>query len=277
MAVLYSGTGREFTIHTSQQENAMIGIDVHYGRTDGAGYYLIRIPKYTIDGKRLMPRVAITSADGSLTGAKCSALDYAKRENTVFVLNAGLFNTATLLPQGQTIVAGISYTDSPMTDDMGTAISDAECYPLCIDGNGDLSAPYDRSVSTAAMIGDGVKYAVTGWGQLMGTFVQSGTDKFNEIVHPGNYIRQCIGQYDNGDYMVCTVDAGRNGIAANDAGMTYAALAELLAAQGVKFAYALDGGGSTETVIGKRQINPVYEGTSGRKIPTVIRFDVVEA
>lgn len=277
MALFYSGTGREITVLTAQRENAIAGIDVDYGRVDGAGYYLIRIPKFTIDGKRLMPKVAMTSADGSLTGTKCSALDYAKREDTVFVLNAGLFNTASLLPQGQTVVAGASVTDSPMTDDMGTAISDAECYPLCIDEKGDLSAPYGRSVTTAAMVADGVQYAVTGWGQLIGDFVQSGTDTFNEIVHPGKYIRQCIGQYDNGDYMVCTVDAARSGIAANDAGMTYDTLAELLIAKGVKFAYALDGGGSTGTVIGKRQINPIYEGTSGRKIPTVIRFDVVDA
>lgn len=277
MAVLYSGMGTELTIQTAQRENAIASMDVQYGRAEGACYCLIRIPKYTIDGKRLMPRVAVTSEDGSLTGAKCSALEYAKRENTVFVLNAGLFNTTTLLPQGQTIVDGISVTDTPMTDDMGTAISDAECYPLCIDKNGDLSAPYGRSVSAATMISEGVKYAVTGWGQLLGNFAQSGTDKFNEIVHPGKYIRQCIGQYDNGDYMVCTVDAARNGMAANDAGMTYDGLAALLMDKGVKFAYALDGGGSTETVLGMRQINPVYEGDSGRVVSTVIRFDVVDA
>lgn len=277
MAVLYSGNGKAFTIQTAQRENAIASMDVEYGRTDGAGYYLIRIPKYTIDGKRLMPKVAVTSADGSVDGSKVSALSYARRENTVFVINGGLFNTSTLLPQGQTVVDGISVTNTPMTDDMGAAISDAECYPLCIDENGDLSAPYGRSISTATMIADGVRYAVTGWGQLLGDFLPSDTSKFNEIVHVGNYIRQCIGQYDNGDYMVCTVDCSRNGMAANDAGMSYDTLTALLMDKGVKFAYALDGGGSTETVLGMRQINPIYEGDSGRAVPTVIRFDVVDA
>jgi len=58
--------------------------------------------------------------------------------------------------------------------------------------------------------------------------------------------------------------------------MTYDQLADLLIAKGVKFAYSLDGGGSAETVIGNRQINPIFEGVSGRKVPTVIYFEVVE-
>ena len=271
MAVLYDGMGTRVFMPLEDRDSAIAAISMEYGRTGGTSYYLIRIPRYTLSGKEILPKVALTAGDG---GSPLSALNYARRENTVFVLNAGLFNTGTLQPQGQTIVDGVSVTNSPMTDDMGTAISDAECYPLCIDKNGGLSSPYPRSVDTANMIADGVQYAVTGWGQLLDNFLQCGTDKFNEIVHAGKYIRQCIGQYENGDYMVCTVDMARNGAAQNDGGMTYAELANLLMARGVKYAYALDGGGSCETVIGNRQINPIYEGETGRKVPTVIRFDV---
>lgn len=276
MAVLHTGLGKTLQIYIPKNESAIASVNIEYGRAEGACYCLIRIPKTTADGAKLRPRVALTSADGSLGGKKCSALDFARRENTVFTMNAGLFNTSTLLPQGQTLISGSIVTNSPMTDDMGAAISAAECYPLCIDQNGDLSAPYGRTVTAEQMIAEGVVHAVTGWGQLIGNFAKSGTDKFNEIVHPGKYIRQVIGQYDNGDYLVCTVDASRNGKAANDAGMTYDSLAALLVAKGVKFAYSLDGGGSAETVMGARQINPVYEGTSGRSVPTVICFDVVD-
>lgn len=268
MVSLFNGQGGSIT----EKGNAIASIQIEYGRCEGSGYYLIRIPKYSVDGKRITPRVALTAGED---GTPVSALTYAQRENTVFAMNAGLFNTSTMQPQGQTIVGGVSVTNSPMTDDMGTAISDTECYPLCIDGEGDLSSPYARSVDTADMIADGIVYAVTGWGQLLDSFAQTGTDKFSEIVHAGNYIRQCIGQYDNGDYMVCTVDMARSSVAANDSGMTYDTLAALLIARGVKFAYALDGGGSCETIIGKRQINPIYEGTAGRAVPTVIRFDVL--
>lgn len=267
MMTLYHGKGGCL----SDNANAMASIHLEYGRYGGTGYYLIRIPRYSVDGKRIVPKVALTAGED---GTPVSALTYAARENTVFVMNAGLFNTSTMVPQGQTVIGGESVTNSPMTDDMGTAISDAECYPLCIDAQGNLSSSYGSSVDTADMISDGVKYAVTGWGQILDNYAKAATDKFNEIVHSGKYIRQCIGQYNNGDYMVCTVDMARNGLAENDGGMTYDTLAALLISKGVKYAYSLDGGGSCETVIGKRQINPIYEGTAGRAVPTVIRFDV---
>ena len=276
MTILHTGFGKQMYIHNSLRESALASIHLEYGRANDTCYCLIRIPKFTVDGKPILPRVALTSADGSLNGKKCSALDYARRENPIFTLNAGLFNTSTMVPKGQTIISGVPITDTPMTDDMGAAISDAECYPLCIDKNGDLSAPYGRTVTAGQMIAGGVVSAVTGWGQLIANFSQCPVNKFNEIVHPGKYIRQVIGQYDNGDYLVCTVDASRNGKAANDAGMTYDSLAALLMARGVKFAYSLDGGGSAETVLGLRQINPIYEGSAGRAVPTVIRFDVVD-
>lgn len=273
MSMLYHGDGTRISLEEYRQQAAVGSISIEYGRTAGADYYLIRIPRYTVDGRRFRPRVALTSADGTVSGSKVSALTFAQRENTVFALNAGLFNTSTMEPQGQTIIAGVSMTNSPMTDDMGTAISDDECYPLCIDENGDLSAPYERSVDTADMIADGVEYAVTGWGQFIEDFAMCDSSKYDEIVHAGTYIRQCIGQFDNGDYFVCTVNKGRNGIAENDEGMTYDTLAELLISRGVKFAYSLDGGGSCETVLGQRQVNPIYEGTAGRSVPTVIYFD----
>lgn len=276
MAKLYYGNGKEISIGEIERLKAIASISIEYGRANDASYYLIRIPKYDISGKRITPKVAITSADGNVDGSKVSALTYAQRENTIFTLNAGLFNTSTMQPQGQTIINGVSMTNSPMTDDMGSPISDDECYPLCIDSNGDLSAPYERNVDTATMIADGVKYAVTAWGQFIENFAKCDSSKYDEIVHAGTYIRQCIGQYDNGDYFVCTVNKCRDGIATNDEGMTYDALADLLISKGVKFAYSLDGGGSCETVVGQRQINPIYEGAAGRAVPTVIYFKVGE-
>jgi len=273
MAKLYNGQGAQLSLEELRHQQALASIGIEYGREDGADFYFIRIPRFAVDGRQFRPRVALTSADGSVTGGKISALNFAKREKPVFTLNAGLFNTSTMVPQGQTIVAGVSMTNSPMVDDMGSPISEDECYPLCIDKNGNLSAPYERSVDTAQMIADGVQYAVTGWGQFIEDFAKCDSSKYNEIVHAGTYIRQCIGQFDNGDYFVCTVNKGRNGIAMNDGGMTYDQLADLLIARGVKFAYSLDGGGSCETVLGLRQVNPVYEGSAGRAVPTVIRFD----
>lgn len=255
------------------KNNAINSINIEYGRTNGASYVLARIPKICNNGNALRPKVRLTSEDGTLTGTKISALKYAQNNDTIFTVNAGLFDMSAMTPLGQTIIDGVSLTNTPMTDDNGTAISDVECYPLCIDANGDLSAPYARSVDTADMIADGIVHAVTGWGKIVDNFVACSDTVENEIVHAGTYIRQCIGQYQNGDYFICTVDMSRNTIE-NEAGITYADLAELLISKGVKFAYSLDGGGSAETVIEKRQINPIYEGTIGRAVPTVIVFDL---
>ncbi len=246
---------------------------VERGRVDGASYNFLRIPYISNGGHAIRPRLALTSADGSLSGAKRSPLQYARDNEKDITINAGLFNVTTNQPVGQTIVGGVSMVDTPMADDNGAPISATECYPLCIDGAGMLSAPYARSVSTADMIADGIVQAITGWGKLVEDFAVCAADIEAETVHPGKYIRQCIGQFQNGDYCVLTVDQSR-GTVLNEAGLTYEQCAQLLVDKGVKFAYSLDGGGSAATVLGKRQLNPIYEGTTGRAVPTVITFEI---
>lgn len=255
--------------------NAMSSINIEFGRKKGASYVFVKIPKVLNDGKEVLPKVALTSSDGSIDGGKVSPLNYAKQNNTVFVINAGLFNMSNLQPVGQTIIDGITVVAEPMESDNGIAISDGECYPLCIDATGVLSAPYDRDIATDTMLSDGVVYAITGWGKLVEEFEICKEDIDAEIVHQGLYIRQSIGQYENGDYCVCTVEQSRNSVH-NEAGLTYTDLAEIFIDKGVKFAYSLDGGGSSGTVIGKRQLNRIYDGTTGRPVPTVIYFDIQE-
>lgn len=251
-------------------------IIVEYGRKSGASYVFVRIPKTTNSGATVKPRVAVTATGNTLLeklgGAKVSPLVFAERENTAFLVNAGLFNVTTMYPVGQLIVDGETWANEPMESDNGVPISATECYPLCIDADGNLSAPYSRDVSSYTMIADGVRNAVVGWGKLVEDFEICADDIAAEIVHPGKYIQQSIGQFENGDYCVCTVEQSRGSVH-NEAGLTYTELAEILVEKGVKFAYSLDGGGSAATVIGKRQLNRIYEGTKGRTVPTVIYFD----
>lgn len=264
---------REDVLNTEFNYNAVNSIGVEYGRKNGASYVFVRIPKTTNDGKTFFPRVALTSLDGTMDGAKSSPLTFARRNNTAFVVNAGLFNMTTVKPVGQTIIDGVSVSNTPMADDNGVPISDTECYPLCIGSDGTLSASYDRYVDTATMIAGGVVGAVTGWGKLVEGFEICKDDIAAEIVHPGDYIQQAIGQFENGDYCVCTAEQSRGSVN-NEAGLTYTEMAEIFVDKGVKFAYSLDGGGSAATVIGKRQLNRIYEGITGRAVPTVIYFDV---
>ena len=233
------------------------------------GCKIVTIPATLSDGTNIEPKVTLTASTLGGSDMK-SALEYATDNKMAVVMNAGLFNTSTKVPKGQTIINGTSITNSPMTDDMGTAISDEECYPLCIGSSGKLSAPYTRSVDTSTMIADGVKYAVTGWC----TLIENGAAKYSDFntvekVHKNSYSRQVIGQYEDGDYFILTTTS------ADKSGMTYAAINEILLAlsKKVRFAYSLDGGGSAETVVDRSQINTIYEGTYGRKVPTLIYFD----
>lgn len=252
----------------------MNSITLEFNRTEGACYQLVRIPMTTNDGRKVRPVVRLTSADGSLDGEKCSTLNYAKREKTAFAMNAGLFDVSTAKPLGQTIIDGVSIVNTPHPQGANNeTISETECYPLCIDADGWLSAPYAKDVDTATMISDGVVQATTGWVKLVENHEITADEIATEIVHPGPYVQNVIGQFDNGDYIVCSVSRrGYNNSAPNDNGLTYTQVAQILVDKGVKFAYALDGGGSAQTVLGMRHINPIYEGTAGRAIPSVIVF-----
>ena len=254
--------------------NILNSVNVEYNRKYGASYVFVRIPKVTSFNKKLVPKIRLTSENGAVNGAKRSALSYSIANSSIVVINAGLFNTKTMTPQGQTIIDGKSITNLIMQDDMGSPIHEKECYPLCIDSNGDLSAPYYRTeADTAKLIAAGVVQCVTGWGKIIDNFQPCSDTVDNEIVHTGKYIRQSIGQFQNGDYFVCTVDMSR-GTIKNEAGISYTDMAQLLVDKGVKFAYSLDGGGSAETVVGTKQISPIYEGNSGRAVPTVITFEI---
>jgi hypothetical protein len=258
----------------NRRSDLMQSISIEFNRAQGASYQLIRIPAVTNDGRTVRPVVRLTSEDGSLNGTKRPVLTYARSENTAFAVNAGLFNVTTLAPAGQTIIDGVSVTNTPMTDDNGVPISETQCYPLCIDKNGILSAPYDRNVDTATMIADGVVQACTGWVTLVDNYAIDADEIATEIVHPQPYVQNVIGQFDNGDYILCMVaNKGYGTSAPNDNGLTYTQVAQILVDKGVKFAYALDGGGSAQAVIGKRLITPVYEGTVGRAVPAVLVFE----
>ena len=275
MSKLYNANGIEI-FNDGGKTNAIASISIEYGRVSGASYCFARIPRYTIDGKRIKAKAALTSEDGSLTGGKVSALTFAKRENAIFTVNASLFNMTTVVPIGQTIIHGVVLTDDDPKVSFTDEISELECYPLCIDENGDLSSNYAQCPDTSQMIADGVVYAITAWGELINNFVKYDVGKFNEVCNKNKLIPiQVIGQYQNGDYFVFTSDGAR-GSWKNEPGTTYDNVADFLISKGVQYAYLLDGGGSTETVIGNRQINPIYEETAGRSVPTVIYFEVVE-
>lgn len=233
-------------------------ITLDFGVYKNAQYYLIRVAKTRRDGSVQYPFVIAPNGSG---GATQSALQYAQTGKYRMIINAGLFNNAAGQdkdPVGKTIQNGVSVTDKGTT------------YPtLTIDSNGNLASA-DGSTDTATLIANGVVSAVAGFGTIIEDYEAIPIESYAK---PENWDsdsqRQVVGQFGNGDYGFLTVE-GRN--FDNSTSLTVGELEELCQKYNFKFAFNLDGGGSTETVIGKKQLNIVYEGTYGRVCPTYIVF-----
>ena len=234
---------------------------VERGVYKGVQYYFIRINKKKYDGGSQYPFVI---APGGMAAASQSALDYALGHNYPIVINAGVFDmtqgSMTLKPVGQLIVNGeVLNNTARWSWDV-----------LLIDENGDLSsAPYTTDAETLS----GIVSACVGVG---GTLVENYIGRTEETwSHPQGWDsdsqRMIIGQFGNGDYaIICSEGRGYDN---TNPGWNIPDAIAFCESINLKFAYNLDGGGSTELVVGKKQLNTIYEGTYGRVVPTYIVFN----
>jgi len=181
----------------------------------------------------------------------------------VMALNAGIFNTSNGYADGMLIMNGTVYQDSPST-------THSNCKPLWIDQNGDLHSA-DYNVTASELLSQGCVSAVCGFMPIIVDYVPVPSSEWNNVSHYNdNAQRQIIGQFGNGDYAIVTCE-GRS--YQNSDGWTIAEAQKICQEIGLKFAYNLDGGGSTETMIGLKHINTIYDGTYGRQVPTFIVFN----
>jgi exopolysaccharide biosynthesis protein len=179
-------------------------------------------------------------------------------------INAGVFNTDDNSCIGVVISDGVVVTDH--VDHMYSGSADV----LGINASGDL-ASYAYEMTTAEMLAAGVVGAVSGKNTLITNYAKYDLDLAGELLgdtslctakHP----RTAIGQYKNGDYMVFTC-GGRE---TNQAGMTCAEMQDIFVAEGLKYAYNLDGGGSCNMMFFKKELAPY---TEGRADPSYIVFN----
>ncbi len=193
------------------------------------------------------------------------------------VINSGTFQepygadvTLTGVPCGTVIQNGVVLRQG--ASDSDTEWVRTHQLVMTINNAGELGyAAFDADASQ--LVSNGVISAVTGFVPIILNFINA------ESVDPTiPYISgrtvdtqaQVLGQYGNGDYAIITA-AGRG-----DQGggfFTAAQLQALCISLGLKYAFLLDGGGSTQTVIGHKQINTVYDNTYGRRVPTYIVFN----
>lgn len=238
-------------------------IDYAYDADTKANYTVIRIYKNKLDGSKQYPFAVVPD----INGVTYSALDlmntFADSTGYLLAINAGLAHVNTKAIDGIAIQNGVVINNAP-------AVYHAGAMPLTIDSNGNLSyASADADASD--LVSAGVVSALCGFCPIIVDYTPVDPPAVSNVSHfTSNAQRQIIGQFSNGDYAIITCEGrGYN----NSDGWTIAEAQAVCKKIGLKFAYNLDGGGSTETVLGKKQINMVYEGTTGRKVKSFIVFN----
>lgn len=235
-------------------------VDYAYDADTGAYYTVIRIYKQKLDGSYQYPFVYAPNGAGA--GNK-STYDMAVNDGWILAINSGVFDTSTRKPDGIVIQNGVVIQNAPTA-------THSKCKPLTIDANGNLSyAEYDADASK--LVQNGIVSAVCGFIPIIVDYGKVPETEWNSVTHyTQNAQRQIIGQWGNGDYAIITCE-GRS--FHNSDGWTIAEAQNICVKHGLKFAYNLDGGGSTETMLGKKHINTIYENTTGRIVPTFIVFN----
>lgn len=228
---------------------------IERGYYNGTQYTLINVPKVRSDGKKQFPFVRQPTSTGTL-----SAYDLAVKEGWLLTINGNV-------GQGMVIQNSICIVDE-------SAQYHAGALPLYIDNNGDLGyLETDTAGKSAEYISRGIVSVLCGFFPLVVDYEIFPTP---EVAHTidiptwANAQRQIIGQYSNGDYAIITGE-GRN--YANSLGLSIEDAQNLCKSLNLKFAYNCDGGGSTQTVIGQKNINAVYDAPTGRKIEAYIVFN----
>jgi exopolysaccharide biosynthesis protein len=145
---------------------------------------------------------------------------------------------------------------------------------LTIDSNGDLGylSYTDTAGKAQSLIANGIVSAVCGFFPLIDNYEKCTIPDVAGTDVPGwaNAQRQIVGQYENGDYCIITGE-GRD--FASSVGFSIERAQDICKRLGLRFAYNCDGGGSTQTVLGTKNINHVYETPTGRKVKSYIVFN----
>lgn len=240
--------------------NNNIDVDYEFDSATNANYTVIRIYQTKQDGTKQYPFVRVPST----TSVPYTALDLARTEEWLLTINCGLGMASQGIPvDGIAIENGVLLHDSPAEYHIGS-------IPLTIDGNGNLSYT-ETDPSGETLIANGIVSAIMGFCPIIVDYAPVDPPTVEHVSHfTQNAQRQIIGQFGNGDYAIITCE-GRN--FDHSDGWTIAEAQTICQKIGLKFAYNCDGGGSTETVLGKKQINTIYENQTGRKIPSFIVFN----
>ena len=226
-------------------------------------YYVVDIPQTRSNGDKQYPFVYCPNGNN---GGTMSTLTMMQISGFYFGMNGGYFDnneTGSKKPYGVTIQNSVLIRDD--------TLQFRNNYTLTIDDEGKLGYmdTFNSGITAQDVVNSGAVSAILGLIPLVVNGQASGVES-SWWSSTERAQRQIIGQYSNGDYCIITCE-GRN--YDNSSGFTVTEAQNLCISMGLDFAMMVDGGGSTETVIGTEQINTIYEETQGRVVPTYIVFN----
>lgn len=253
---LYDYAGNPVKIDSSFENIKSNMLLLHeYDSESDTRYTVIRVFKQKTDGTYQYPFVRFVRENGQNKNAK----EIRAVEGWHLLFNAGI-------GEGLIIQNGVVISDTAATTHQGA-------MPLTIDLNGDLSfVSADTTGKGATMVEQGIVSGACGFFPIVVDY-----DGYNYPTDiPGTDIesfehaqRQIFGQFSNGDYALITAE-GRG--YAGSIGFSISTAQDICMKLGLKFAYNLDGGGSTQTMLDKKSVNTIYDGT-GRRMHTWIGFN----
>ena len=251
---LYKYNGEAIPILDSQNRfDENYTLSYHYDEQSDSFYSLLRINQTKTDGSKQFPFVRYLGSNNMST----PRLLY-QREPWNLIINSGWYS--------------LEIENSVVKMDLARNPQDHFCA-LTIDRDGNLGYAVDWADGAGAeMVANGIVSATTLFFPLIVDYepYDYPSTSETETERWQHAQRQIIGQYGNGDYAIITSE-GRG--YQNSIGITPDRCIEICQSLGLRFAFNLDGGGSTQTVIGGKTLNSIYEGTDGRLVPAFIVFN----
>ena len=147
-------------------------IDFIYDEDGGANYFLIRIYRDKLDGSQQYPLVLCPEFGETGT---MSTKDLQNIYDFDLAINAGIFNTTDIKPDGIVIERGTVVKGTPST-------IHSQCRPLTIDRQGTLG--YARyNTSAYSLIDNGIYSAVCGFMEIIRNYEKVPSSEWNNVSH----------------------------------------------------------------------------------------------
>lgn len=227
-----------------KKENAYfheIDVTQQYDEVSDTTYYLTLIKHTDEDGNILkLKRGLMDGENGETVRA------FADRSAATVAINASVFRPYEFV--GTDIYNGVIQKE---------AVAEPHMWILGIKEDNTL-VYYRPGTSAQYIINDGCLNALTAFTPVIvnGEPFADESLGFDPNHFNNKHPRQIIAQYDNKDLLILT--CGGRGIEGE--GMTYSDLVRILLGEGVSFAFMLDGGGSTQTVVRGSSIIRPFDG-----------------